>query len=179
MRMATLSMLVLLAGCFGSHLPEDFAAPEGLRTDLFEIERLSSEDAKHVYEAVVESREMIRESMPEEAWPRQGMTYENQRLHIAARERAFEAGKCFCYAIKEPGEARVIGGVLVEPSRGGRAASVYYWVRKTEFLKGYEPVVDRALRGWFKTGWSFEKVDFPGRNSQVWARQEGEGARSR
>ena len=36
MRCAVISMLFLLTGCLGTHLPEDFEAPHGLETDLFE-----------------------------------------------------------------------------------------------------------------------------------------------
>ena len=169
MRCALVSMLVLLAGCLGAHLPEDFEAPDGLETSLFEIERLQEKDARNVYEAVVASRELIREVMPEDAWPRRGMTFENQLQEIERRRRHFEAGKCFCYTIKAQGTDRVIGGVLVEPKRGGQAAAAYYWVRPEEQQQGSEPLIDRMLRTWLDEDWNFERVDFPGRTPLAWA----------
>jgi hypothetical protein len=58
----------------------------------------------------------------------------------------------------------IIAIVYIDPAENDDAdAQVYMWVRQSEYDKGLDAVLFKAVRDWMDSSWPFKVVIYPGR----------------
>ena len=73
--------------------------------------------------------------------------------------------RSFAYTVMNLSESQCLGCVYINPTRKkGYDAEVCLWVRKSEFGKGLDPVLFKAVKEWVARKWPFKKVAYPGRD---------------
>jgi hypothetical protein len=151
---------------------DDFPAPEELRTDEFLLRPILTSDAELDYEAVMESKEFLRQ-WEQSSWPADDFTVEANRVDVAKLERRHTDGESFTYTVMNPSETQCLGCVYIFPTTarlfsraqisavdGARwseyEAAVYFWVRKSRLADGLDRRLLEALGSWFEHAWHIE-----------------------
>jgi hypothetical protein len=151
----------------------DFHAPEKLRTDEFLLRPIVASDAELDYEAVMESRELLRK-WEQSSWPEDDFTVEANRKDIELLERRRNDGASFAYTVMNPTETQCLGCVYIYPSDapmfaksqispidGARwsdfEAVVYFWIRKSRLTDGLDRRLLTALSPWLDEAWRIER----------------------
>lgn len=142
---------------------DDFLIPEVFETDHYRLRMLSVEDVEKDYDAVMESRSLLR-SMSGGGWPREGFTLEENLRDLERHQQEFMDRKAFAYTVVSLDETEVLGCLYINPPGKYEAdAVVHMWVRQREFDKGMDAVLFEGVRDWLKEAWPFESVIYPGR----------------
>jgi len=148
-----------------SFVPDSFEVPAFLETDRFRLRMLSTDDVEKDYEAVMESKEMLREIFGG-SWPRDEFPLEENLTDLERHQREFEQREAFTYTVVSLDEARVLGCVYFYPSKDENIDAVaYMWVRQSEFDKGLDPILFNTVKNWLEETWPFERIRYPGRDS--------------
>ena len=143
-------------------VPADFVIPQVLESDHFRLRMLSVEDVDKDYEAVMESRERL--FAIDGSWPREGFTIEENLADLKRHQREFLERIAFAYTVVSLDESHVLGCVYINPEKGDEAdARVHMWVRESEYKKGLDPILFKAVKEWLDSAWPFEKVVYPHR----------------
>lgn len=153
-------------------VPEDFAVPESLSTDRYRLEVLRPSVAELDYDAVMSSRERLRQVFAEDDdWPADDMTLEFNIGDLERHEAEFRAREAFAYTVLSPDGGSCVGCVYLYPSSvADYDCEVYLWVRESEAdLDGH---LYAAVRSWLRADWPFENPAFPGRE-MAWNQWEG------
>jgi RimJ/RimL family protein N-acetyltransferase len=144
-------------------VPFNFEIPAVLETEQFRLRMLSVDDVEKDYEAVIESRELLHR-MFGGPWPREGFTLQENLADLERHQMEFLTRKAFAYTVVSPAESRVLGCVYINPAREIEAeAVVVMWVRQSEYDRGLDPVLFRAVKEWIGSEWPFASVAYPGR----------------
>jgi hypothetical protein len=124
---------------------------------------LSADDAQKDYEAVIESRELLR-TMFGGPWPKPGFTLEENHADLKRHQEEFLSRKAFAYTVVSLDETRVLGCVYIDPPETTDSdAVVVMWVRQTEYDRGLDEILFDSVRDWISSIWPFRRVDYPGR----------------
>lgn len=143
-------------------VPDNFAVPPCFETNHFRLRMLSVKDVAKDYEAVIESRDLLH-SMGS-TWPREDFTIEENLADLERHQQEFIERKAFAYTVVSLDESQVLGCVYINPAESEAADStVYLWVRQSEYDKGLDGVLFRAVKEWIETAWPFTRVIYPGR----------------
>jgi len=143
-------------------VPADFTVPQVLETDQFRLRMLSMDDVEKDFEAVMESRERL--FAIDGSWPREGFTIEENLADLKRHQREFLERIAFAYTVVSLDESRVLGCVYINPEKSDAGnARVHMWVRESEYKKGLDPILFKAVREWLDSAWPFEKVVYPHR----------------
>jgi len=111
------------------------------------------------YEAVMETQKRFLSLGYE--WPREGFTIGENLTDLEQHQREFLDRKAFAYTVVTPDESRVLGCVYINPSREeGVDARIRMWVRESEYQKGLDPVLFKAVKEWIKKEWPFKMVSY-------------------
>ena len=155
-------------------VPADFDVPAGLETEQFILRMLTINDVVKDYDAVMNSVEHLRGVFgPQSKWPKPDLSLEQDLIDLGWHQKEFQRRDSFAFTVMIPSESECLGCVYVVPTRKkGHEAAVYLWVRKSEFDKGLDPILFKAVKGWLSSKWPFEKVAYPGREIDWQAWQE-------
>lgn len=115
-----------------SWLPDDFVHPvytPVLDTGLH-LRPIRETDTALDYPAVMGSRERLWGIFgPAWSWPRETMTYEEDRLDLLRHEKEIAAHQSFNYALLDDEETAILGCVYIDPpERTGSDGEVAWWV---------------------------------------------------
>jgi len=144
-------------------VPNDFIVPETLETDKFFAGKLSAADTDIDYEAVMSSIETIQKTRGG-SWPTKDLTYEDDRIDLSWHQREFEMRNTFAYIVLSPDKKEYIGCFYLyapntrKPAPEGTDVDASWWVTTEAFNKGIYDELYKALSGWLKEKWPFEKV---------------------
>jgi hypothetical protein len=142
-------------------VPPDFDVPSVFETEQFRLRMLSVEDVEKDYEAVIESRELLR-SMYGGSWPRDGFTLEENLRDLEQHQQEFLDCEAFAYTVISLDESRVLGCVYINPPRMTDAdAEVVMWVRQSEFDRGLDAILFKTVKDWLNSVWPFSSVTYP------------------
>jgi hypothetical protein len=146
-------------------VPTDFDVPASLETEQFILRMLTVNDVVKDYDAVMTSVEHLRGVFgPQSKWPKPDLSLEQDLIDLGWHQKEFQRRSSFAYTVMNPSESECLGCVYVVPTRKqGYDAAVYLWVRKSEFVKGLDPILFKAVKEWLSSKWRFEKVAYPGR----------------
>lgn len=143
-------------------VPADFEVPPVLETDRFRLRMLSVADVEKDYEAVIESRVLLRASGG--TWPRDGFTLEENLADLQRHQQEFLEREAFAYTVVALDESRVLGCLYINPPHYTDAdAEVYMWVRQSEHAHGLDAFLFQTVKEWMATAWPFATVAYPGR----------------
>ncbi|MFC2064262.1 GNAT family N-acetyltransferase [Chloroflexota bacterium] len=143
-------------------VPADFVVPKTMENEKFRLRMLSVDDVEKDYEAVMESRERL--FAIDGSWPREGFTIEENLADLERHQREFLERIAFAYTVVSLDESRVLGCVYINPVKHKSVdAWVHMWVRESEYKKGLDPILFKAVKEWLDSAWPFEKVIYPRR----------------
>lgn len=147
-------------------VPDDFIVPEKLETDKFRLRMLSVDDVEKDYEAVMSSREHIRELYSEDydsTWPEDTMTIEEDLEDLRRHQKGFLERKEFVYTVVSLDESLCLGCVYIQPSEKKTFdAQVDLWARSNKVEEGFEELLFKTVKKWVSEKWSFNNVAYPG-----------------
>ena len=141
-------------------VPDDFEIPMGFQTDVMKARMLTMADAVKDHEAVIEAAGWLPGKFCPDTWFKEGaaLTLLENQWDLAWHEEEWAGRKSFVYTVMTPDESRTLGCFYILPhDKNGHDAVVYIWVRKSEFDKGLDPVLESEVRT-FMTAWPFKKV---------------------
>jgi hypothetical protein len=144
-------------------VPSDFDVPAVYESERFRLRMLSVEDVEKDYEAVIESRELLRSRFGG-TWPRDGFTLKENLVDLERHQQEFQNRKAFAYTVVALDESRVLGCLYINPPRSEDAdVEVHMWVRQSEYDKGLDGVLYHEVKQWIDELWPFDAVAYPGR----------------
>jgi hypothetical protein len=94
----------------------DVSLSAGLRADEFVLRPITAADARFDCEAVMDSREYLRQ-WEQSTWPEDDFTVADNQSDLVDLERWNSASLAFTYTILDPSESRCLGCVYILPGR--------------------------------------------------------------
>lgn len=147
-------------------VPDNFIVPEKLETDKFRLRMLTVDDVKKDYEAVMSSREHIRELYSEagdSTWPEESMTIEEDLEDLRRHQNEFLERRAFVYTVMSLDESLCLGCVYMEASeKKGYDAQIDLWGRSSEVEDGFDELLFKTVKKWVDEKWPFKNVGYPG-----------------
>jgi len=145
-------------------VPDTFLVPEVLETDQYRIRKLTVNDVKNDYEAVMSSQKNLRgvfgDLMPN--WPDENLTYEEDLSNLGWHQTEFSMHTSFAYTVSSLDEKSCIGCVYIFPSRGDDyEVEVYLWVRDSH--RNLDSHLYDTVKSWLVESWPFKRIIYPGR----------------
>lgn len=151
----------------------NFDIPERLSTGDFVLRPIVAADAEMDFEAVMESRNYLR-NWEQSTWPEDDFTVEANREDLAKLERRHASQEAFTYTVLNPAGTECLGCVYFMPTDArsftsahitqmGYAewsdfdAGVYFWVRESRLHTETDGRLLRALRTWLTEAWHFRR----------------------
>lgn len=157
---------------------QDVSLSAGLAADEFVLRPITAADARLDYEAVMDSRQYLRE-WEQSTWPEDDFTVADNQSDLIDLERWNSENLAFTYTILDPGEGRCLGCVYIFPpdakflsrseiipttADAGEwpdvGAAVYHWIRRREMEAGMDETVLTVLEAWVREEWGFDRVVF-------------------
>ena len=135
-------------------VPDDFAVPAGLRSELFVIEPLDVRHNLADHAAWTSSIDHIRATpgFAGRTWPRP-MSLEENAGDLARHARDFADRTGFAYTVLDPASGDVIGCLyFYPPRRSGYDVNVRSWVRADHAAPGQALATTWSAAGWPKPG---------------------------
>lgn len=142
-------------------VPDDFAVPGGLRSELFVIEPLDAHHNVADHAAWTSSIDHIKATPGFEgrAWPDRPMSAEENAADIAQHVRDFADRTGFAYTVLDAASGDVIGCVyFYPPRRSGYDVDVRSWVRADH--ADLDKTLYDLVRGWLAEAWPFQVPDY-------------------
>jgi hypothetical protein len=146
-------------------VPPGFIVPEVLEKDNFRLRMLKAADTEKDYDAVMTSIDHLQGVFGKNStWPSKDLTLEQDRRDLEWHQNEFLNRLSFTYTVMDLDETICLGCVYIFPSRKrGFEADVTMWVRKSEFDKGFDPILYKTVKHWITDKWPFKRVRYPGR----------------
>ncbi len=149
-----------------SWLPDDFVHPvytPVLDTGLH-LRPIRETDTALDYPAVMGSRERLWGIFgPAWSWPKETMTFEEDRLDLLRHEKEIAAHQSFNYALLDEEETAILGCVYVDPpERTGSDGEVAWWVVDDLVGSEVEQALDVLVPQWIAVDWPFRAAPVPG-----------------
>jgi hypothetical protein len=153
--------------------PEGAPVPEELRTEDFLLRPLRTTDVELDYEAVMESRAMLRR-WAGGSWPGDDFTLEENLSDLELHEREHLDREAFTYTVMNPTGTECLGCVYITPLerflRQGKVSEaelsrvgdyegvVRFWARASRLTDNLDQRLLNALEAWFSREWAFSRV---------------------
>jgi len=154
-------------------VPDHFAAPRSAVFPNFQLRVLGPSLADQDYAAVSASANKIRNVFgPENGWPSQEITFEENHADLVRHLREFDEGSAFAYCLLDHQAQRYLGCLYLKPikSKTGRDqrheqfdAQAYLWLSVLHQALELTQVYTQ-LSAWFESEWNLPKVAWPGHN---------------
>jgi hypothetical protein len=148
-------------------VPADFEVPTGLETGDFRLRMLTVNDVVKDYEAVMTSREHLRQGDsvfgPHSTWPTADLSLEQDLIDLGWHQKEFQRRTSFAYTVMSLDERRCLGCVYFDPTEvAGFEAQAIAWVRQSD-LHLDAPLIT-AVKQWLTEAWPcWPQVAWPGR----------------
>ncbi|SFT55878.1 hypothetical protein SAMN04487904_103427 [Actinopolyspora lacussalsi subsp. righensis] len=151
-----------------SWLPDDFVHPgyTPVPDTALHLRPIREADTALDYPAVMGSQERLWEIFgPAWGWPRETMTYEEDRVELLRHESEAAAHRSFNYALLDEAETAILGCVYVDPpERIGADGEVSWWVVDELVGGDSEEALDALVPRWIATEWPFRNPRLLGRD---------------
>lgn len=151
-----------------SWLPGDFVHPVYVPVPgtSLHLRPITEADAAIDYPAVMGSRERLWGIFgPAWAWPKETMTYEQDRADLLRHEKEIAAHQSFNYALLDEREAAILGCVYVDPpERVGSDGEVSWWVVNDLVGTDVERALDALVPRWIAADWPLRQPRYLGRD---------------
>ncbi len=141
-------------------VPEGFAVPAGLRSELFVLEPLGVQHNVADHAAWMSSIEHIRATpgFAGRTWPAP-MSLQENAADLVKHAQDFADRTGFTYTVLDPASGDVIGCVyFYPPRRSGYDVNVRSWVRADH--AGLDKPLHDLVCQWLAGAWPFQKPDY-------------------
>ena len=141
-------------------VPEGFAVPAGLRSELFVLEPLGVQHNVADHAAWTSSIEHIRATpgFAGRTWPAP-MSLQENAADLVKHAQDFAGRTGFTYTVLDPASGDVIGCVYIyPPRRSGYDVDVRSWVRADH--AGLDKPLHDLVCQWLASAWPFQKPDY-------------------
>ncbi len=152
-----------------SFVPSDFGVPAGLETSDFRLRMLTIHDVVKDYEAVMTSREHLRQFSgagvfgPQSTWPAADLSLEQDLIDLGWHQKEFQRRTSFAYTVMSLNDQRCLGCVYFYPTDSEYDAQAIAWVRQSDLHLDESLVI--AVKQWLKECWPcWKTVVWPGRD---------------
>ena len=143
-------------------VPDNFLVPQVFVSAPFRFEVLEPSVAEIDYEAVMSSREHLRNVFREhDDWPPDDMTLAYNITDLARHQREFNERYAFAYTVRESAGDGYWGCVYINPSSTHFDTQVHLWV--SDAALSHDENLYATVRDWLAKDWPFETVAYPGR----------------
>lgn len=142
-------------------VPDDFTVPVLLETDRFRLRPLVISDVVKDYDAMMSRVE-----------PDLTLTIEQNLADLGWHQVEFSRRTSFTFTVMNFDESQCLGCVYIYPPRESEAgfdARVHFWVRKSEWERGLDPILFSTVKQWIAEQWPWKQVTFPGRDAATGA----------
>lgn len=142
-------------------VPDDFAVPAGMSSDLFTLEPLDVRHNTSDYAAWTSSIDHIKATpgFGGRTWPDPDMSLADNATDLAQHAREFADRTRFAYTVLDPASGEVIGCVYFDPPRReSYDVAVRSWVRADH--AGLDKPLHDAVRRWLTEAWPFRTPDY-------------------
>ena len=138
--------------------------PSEYRTEEYVFRPLTTKDVELDYEAVMESKEILRK-ISGSTWPSDNFTLNENYDDLERHERDHLDRKEFTFTIMNRDETICLGCVYFRPLRFHLATadyqtSVRFWVRSSRIQDNLDSRVLDSIIHWLKSEWKFDKIIF-------------------
>ena len=156
----------------------DVSLSAGPRADEFILRPITAADARFDCEAVMDSREYLRQ-WEQSTWPEDDFTVADNQSDLVDLERWNSENLAFTYTILDPSESRCLGCVYIfppdatflsrseiNPTAEGAGewsdidAADCHWVRRREMDAGMDATVLTELEEWIRQERGFDRIVF-------------------
>ena len=148
-------------------------APVGLTTEQFLLRPIVPSDAELDYEAVMESREFLRQ-WEQSTWPEDDFTVDANREDMVKLEQRHTTGESYSYTVMNLDQSECLGCVYMftpdtrwfadadvtavgEDRWSDVDAMISFWVRRSKLAEGMDRLLLDSLRAWLELEWSFDR----------------------
>jgi hypothetical protein len=133
-------------------IPDNFIIPTGFITDKIKARMLTVNDVVKDYDAVITSIDHLQGVFGSKStWPKPDISLEQDLIDLGWHQKEFQKRTSFAYTVMSPDESACLGCFYIYPyDKDGYDAIVYMWVRKSEFDKGLDPVLEKEVRAFMK-----------------------------
>ena len=141
-------------------VPEGFAVPAGVRSELFVLEPLGVQHNVADHAAWTSSIEHIRATpgFAGRTWPAP-MSLQENAADLVKHAHDFADRTGFTYTVLDPASGDVIGCVYIyPPRRDGYDVDVRSWVRADH--AGLDKPLHDLVCQWLAAAWPFQKPDY-------------------
>ena len=155
-----------------SFYPQDARVPVELRTQEFLLRPLRATDVELDYDALMESKEMLRQ-WGQGSWPRDDFTLAENLKDLERHERDHLERKAFTFTVMDLTETKCLGCVYIQPlpaelqdvcvepaEEDSYGAWIWFWVRQSRLEDDLDKRLLEALTDWFEREWSFSCAVF-------------------
>lgn len=145
-------------------VPTDFKAPYQVKTPEFVLRKLTVEEVRKDYEAVMSSKESLRQIFQvNDEWPSDNMTLEENYRDLQEHQDEFDKNEGFAYTIVTPDDSKCIGCLYIYPFPYGVYDSrVYYWFID-EVAATMSSPFHKFLTTWIPDVFNLTDIVYPGR----------------
>ena len=151
---------------------ENSTIPQRLETDQFLIRPLLAADVDLDYEAVMDSKEILRQ-WEQSTWPADDFTLADNLKDLQRHEQEFNNREGFTYTVLNPAETVCLGCIYIYPRTvrwlvratvtpigtqnwDSYEATVSFWVRQSRLGEGMDRQLLDVLRPWLEHVWDFD-----------------------
>ena len=147
-------------------IADDFQPPYLVKEDDFIIRKLSVDEVKKDYKAVMSSKESLRQVFSiNDTWPADDMTIEDNYRDLKSHQDEFDRREGFAYTVVNKTDTECIGCIYIWPWNHDNYDSLtFYWVTDKVKKIGFEEVLGKYIDNWLKSTWAFKNTLYPGRN---------------
>ncbi|MBC6456416.1 N-acetyltransferase [Actinomadura sp. HBU206391] len=151
-----------------SWLPDGFAHPVHvpLPGGAHHLRPIREADTELDHPAVMGSRERLWGIFgPAWGWPKETMTYEEDRVDLLRHEKEIAAHQSFNYALFDATETAILGCVYIDPpERVGADGEISWWVVDELLGSAVERALDALVPQWIAADWPFRRPRYLGRD---------------
>lgn len=154
----------------------DMRVLNSLRTESFFLRPIRAADARLDYEAVMESRQLLR-LWEQSSWPEEGFTVEENRKDLIKLEQRHSNQESFAFTVMNLTETQCLGCVYIFPTDASMfvrssisscddlewsdsSAAVYFWVRKSKLAEALDRQLLGVLCSWLESAWQLRNYVF-------------------
>ena len=151
-----------------SWLPVDFVHPVHVPVPgtALHLRPIREADAEIDYPAVMGSRRRLWQIFgPAWAWPKDTMTFDQDRRDLRRHAEEIAAHQSFNYALLDERETAILGCVYIDPpERAGADGEVSWWVVDDHVGGDVERALDALVPQWIAADWPFRRPRYLGRD---------------
>ena len=153
-----------------SFVPAEFAVPNHLERDHWELRLLTMDDLAQDYAAYMGSIDHVKSMFKPSAvaWPRPNLSMRLALADLAFCEWEHYCRTSFSYGVFTRDNQRERGCVYINPTaHRGSQAELLTWTTADEYEAGFDAELFGFAKTWVAEAWPFERVAYPGRE-QSW-----------